>query len=488
MISSLVASPAELAHDASLGHDEQPVGHVQRLLELRGGEQDGRARAGPARVISSKISALAPTSMPRVGSSSSSTRGSVSSALPSTTFCWLPPLSDAIGASGPLALTVTSRIDRRRPRRALAVALTTHGPRRSAAGWRASGSGRPTSTARARRAGGPRARASSPRSMRSAIGLPVERCGRRARPAADRRHAAGQRLEQLGAPRAHQPVEADDLAGAHGQRDAVDREPAGVARVGDDELLDLEQLVAGLGVLAREQLVGVAARPSARRSTSMSTSSASASATSAAVAQRRPRGRRSRAPPRGGARCRRSPTPSAVSSRMTRNSTSTSAALSADVGSSMISTRASCASARAISTICCWPSRRSPTGVRGSSGSSRRSISSRGDRARRAWSTMTPRRTRSRAMNTLSAMLRFGKRLSSWWMIAMPRSAASRGGQDHGLAVELELPGRRPLDPGEDLHQRRLAGAVLAEQRGDRGPARPRSRRPSARAWRRTPC
>ena len=40
---------------------------------------------------------------------------------------------------------------------------------------------------------------------------------------------------------------------------------------------------------------------------------------------------------------------------------------------------------------------------------------------------MTPLVRRSRAMNTLSVMLRLGKRLSSWWMIVMPRSTASRG-------------------------------------------------------------
>ena len=39
------------------------------------------------------ISNFAPTSTPLVGSSSSSTRGSVASHLATTTFCWLPPLS-----------------------------------------------------------------------------------------------------------------------------------------------------------------------------------------------------------------------------------------------------------------------------------------------------------------------------------------------------------------------------------------------------------
>ena len=46
-------------------------------------------------------------------------------------------------------------------------------------------------------------------------------------------------------------------------------------------------------------------------------------------------------------------TPLLVRSRMTLNNTSTSVALNAEVGSSMIKIRASAASARAISMICC---------------------------------------------------------------------------------------------------------------------------------------
>ena len=42
------------------------------------------------------ISYFAPTSMPRVGSSSSSTSGLVRSQRPMMTFCWLPPESDRI--------------------------------------------------------------------------------------------------------------------------------------------------------------------------------------------------------------------------------------------------------------------------------------------------------------------------------------------------------------------------------------------------------
>ena len=53
-----------------------------------------RMTATPARAsspTSSWTSALAPTSMPRVGSSKISTAGLVSSHLASITFCWLPP-------------------------------------------------------------------------------------------------------------------------------------------------------------------------------------------------------------------------------------------------------------------------------------------------------------------------------------------------------------------------------------------------------------
>ena len=50
--------------------------------------------------IRRKTSAFAPMSMPRLGSSMSRTFGSVSSALPITTFCWFPPESEETGRGG----------------------------------------------------------------------------------------------------------------------------------------------------------------------------------------------------------------------------------------------------------------------------------------------------------------------------------------------------------------------------------------------------
>ena len=55
------------------------------------------APASAAERISACISALAPTSTPRVGSSSRITDGWASSHLANTTFCWLPPLSEPAG-------------------------------------------------------------------------------------------------------------------------------------------------------------------------------------------------------------------------------------------------------------------------------------------------------------------------------------------------------------------------------------------------------
>ena len=50
----------------------------------------------------------------------------------------------------------------------------------------------------------------------------------------------------------------------------------------------------------------------------------------------------------------------------------------------------------------------------------------------------------------------------------MPAAIASRGEpKATGSAVEQDLAGVGPVQPGQDVHQRALAGAVLAEQRVD---------------------
>ena len=57
---------------------------------------------------------------------------------------------------------------------------------------------------------------------------------------------------------------------------------------------------------------------------------------------------------------------------------------------------------------------------------------------------------------------------NSWKMMATPRSRARRGVRaPYDSAVDLDLAGVRQVVAGDDLHERRLAGAVLTEQRED---------------------
>ena len=109
---------------------------------------------------------------------------------------------------------------------------------------------------------------------------------------------------------------------------------------------------------------------------------------------------------------------------MIRKRPSTSAWLSADVGSSMMSTRTSWVRALAISTICCWPMRRLPTSSSGSMSWPRRSSSSSAF-CFSAPRSMAPPRVISWARKRLSSTVRLVHRLSSWKMMPTPLAAAS---------------------------------------------------------------
>ena len=81
------------------------------------------------------------------------------------------------------------------------------------------------------------------------------------------------------------------------------------------------------------------------------------------------------------------------------------------------------------------------------------------------------RRLRSRrappglASRKLSSTVNGTNTRGSWWSIPMPAAMASRGDASASArAVELDLAGIGADEPGQHLHQRRLAGAVLAEQ------------------------
>ena len=104
--------PSELAGDAAVAHHEDAIRHRQHLFQFGGGEQHAVARSA-RRAMSAKISDLALTSIPRLGSSRSSTVGDVNSALAITTFCWLPPLREVIGWFGEATRMARSPICRR---------------------------------------------------------------------------------------------------------------------------------------------------------------------------------------------------------------------------------------------------------------------------------------------------------------------------------------------------------------------------------------
>ncbi len=87
--------------------------------------------------------------------------------------------------------------------------------------------------------------------------------------------------------------------------------------------------------------------------------------------------------------------------------------------------------------------------------------------ALRSISANGPKRRRGKPSRKMfSAMVRLVKRLSSWWMKAMPLRVGVAGiGAAHRAAPSRCIAaGIRLHDAADDVHQRRLAGAVLADQ------------------------
>ena len=79
----------------------------------------------------------------------------------------------------------------------------------------------------------------------------------------------------------------------------------------------------------------------------------------------------------------------------------------------------------------------------------------------------TPARVSSRPRKRLAVTSRPGTRSSSWKIVATPAACAARGSAKRTGAVDQHLAGVRLDHAREHVHQRRLAGAVLAEQRMD---------------------
>ena len=74
-------------------------------------------------------------------------------------------------------------------------------------------------------------------------------------------------------------------------------------------------------------------------------------------------------------------------------------------------------------------------------------------------------RPEGRPIATFSATVRVSTSMKCWWIIPMPRAMASVGLRDvDRFAVESDLALVGPVEAVEDLHQRALAGTVLAQQ------------------------
>ena len=163
--------------------------------------------------------------------------------------------------------------------------------------------------------------------------------------------------------------------------------------------------------------------------------------------------------------------PRSRSVRTTANSRSTSGPESAAVGSSMISTRASKLSALAISTICWSAIERPRTGRSGSSRTPRRSSSS---WTSRCIAPRSMRRSRAERVAAHHHVLRDAEVREERRLLVDHRDAGVarvvRGVEVDRLAVDEHLARVAPEHAAEHLHERRLAGAVLA--RSARAPRR----------------
>ena len=160
----------------------------------------------------------------------------------------------------------------------------------------------------------------------------------------------------------------------------------------------------------------------------------------------------------------RSARPSSRKRFKTTNTLATSAAVKAEVASSRMRTRGLRASALAISTICRRDSGRSLTSAIGwISGAPARSSAS-SARRRCARRSIIPKRRGGLEIAMLSATERSGTSDSSWKMHTIPaRLAAAGESKATSARVEDNAPGVRRNHAGENLDQRRFAGAVLTK-------------------------
>ena len=131
------------------------------------------------------------------------------------------------------------------------------------------------------------------------------------------------------------------------------------------------------------------------------------------------------------------------------------------------SASARAASERAIATVCRWPPDSEATGFAHARDARRQLVEQRpgADLHRHL---VEPQRTELRPRKMLATTSRFSQSARSWKTVAMPSVSAALGSASvTGLPSKVMVPEARLMDAGEDLDQRRLAGAVVADQRDD---------------------
>ena len=155
----------------------------------------------------------------------------------------------------------------------------------------------------------------------------------------------------------------------------------------------------------------------------------------------------------------------------------------AAVGSSMITIRLPKPAARQIATAWRWPPDRRRTRVRTggtltASGAPSASASRRMPRRSSSFSGPSPRII-SRLRNRFCQTARSSASARSWWTASMPASRLSSGEwKCSASSPSTIVPACRAVDAGRALDQRRLAGAVVADDRGDLAPVRAASDAP----------
>ena len=160
--------------------------------------------------------------------------------------------------------------------------------------------------------------------------------------------------------------------------------------------------------------------------------------------------------------------PDSLSWRMIAMSSSVSCGVSTAVGSSRMRTSAWRESALMISTRCWTPTGRSSTSASGSTWKPNWSEISVTRRRASGRSIRPPPRTGSWPSTTFSATVKTGTSMKCWWTMPMPGAhGVARAGEGDRDVVDEDLAVVGVVEPVQHVHERALAGTVLAEQRVD---------------------